>query len=192
LIDAGASVVVGHHPHVPQGLLRHGRGLIACSLGDFLFDLPRSSDDMNDRQRSFNRLHPILEVRLDDRGVADHRVFWLTRDSEGRHVDAAGENSSGLDPAREFERMCQLLQDERMFHREAHAVYRAELYQVFYTVYAAFYLALRRKQPDMLRWLPWWLSLFHREPRRRLVEQGLVGAGCWAIERLFGRKPEAP
>jgi poly-gamma-glutamate capsule biosynthesis protein CapA/YwtB (metallophosphatase superfamily) len=36
-IDAGADLVVGHHPHVLQGLERRGRGLIAYSLGNFLF-----------------------------------------------------------------------------------------------------------------------------------------------------------
>jgi poly-gamma-glutamate capsule biosynthesis protein CapA/YwtB (metallophosphatase superfamily) len=37
LSDAGADCVVGHHPHVPQGLeLRNGR-LIAYSLGNFVF-----------------------------------------------------------------------------------------------------------------------------------------------------------
>jgi hypothetical protein len=36
-IDAGADLVIGHHPHVLQGLERRGRGLIAYSLGNFLF-----------------------------------------------------------------------------------------------------------------------------------------------------------
>lgn len=37
LIDAGADVVVGHHPHVVQGIERYGNGLICYSLGNFLF-----------------------------------------------------------------------------------------------------------------------------------------------------------
>ncbi len=40
LSDAGADCVVGHHPHVPQGLeVRRGR-LIAYSLGNFVFWQP--------------------------------------------------------------------------------------------------------------------------------------------------------
>jgi poly-gamma-glutamate synthesis protein (capsule biosynthesis protein) len=35
--DAGADLVVGHHPHVLQGLELRGRTLIAYSLGNFLF-----------------------------------------------------------------------------------------------------------------------------------------------------------
>ena len=36
LIDAGASLVIGHHPHVLQGLERYRDGWIAYSLGNFL------------------------------------------------------------------------------------------------------------------------------------------------------------
>jgi poly-gamma-glutamate synthesis protein (capsule biosynthesis protein) len=40
-IDAGADLVVGHHPHVAQTVERYGRGLIVYSLGNTLFDIPR-------------------------------------------------------------------------------------------------------------------------------------------------------
>jgi len=37
-IDAGARVVVGHHPHVTQSWERHGEGAIFYSLGNLVFD----------------------------------------------------------------------------------------------------------------------------------------------------------
>ena len=37
-VDAGADVVLGHHPHVLQGLELYRNKLIAYSLGDFVFD----------------------------------------------------------------------------------------------------------------------------------------------------------
>ena len=37
LVDAGASLVVGHHPHIPQGMEVYRGGLICYSLGNFLF-----------------------------------------------------------------------------------------------------------------------------------------------------------
>lgn len=37
LIDAGATAVLGHGPHTPQGIERHGRGVIAYSLGNLAF-----------------------------------------------------------------------------------------------------------------------------------------------------------
>lgn len=37
MIDAGADVVIGHHPHVLQGIERYKRGIIFYSLGNFAF-----------------------------------------------------------------------------------------------------------------------------------------------------------
>jgi len=37
LTAAGAAVVAGHHPHVLQGFRWHGQGLVAFSLGNFIF-----------------------------------------------------------------------------------------------------------------------------------------------------------
>jgi len=36
-IDAGADVVLGHHPHVLQGIERYKKGIIFYSLGNFVF-----------------------------------------------------------------------------------------------------------------------------------------------------------
>jgi poly-gamma-glutamate synthesis protein (capsule biosynthesis protein) len=38
IIDAGADLVLGHHPHVVRRVERYRRGLIAYSLGNFIFD----------------------------------------------------------------------------------------------------------------------------------------------------------
>jgi poly-gamma-glutamate synthesis protein (capsule biosynthesis protein) len=38
LVDAGADLVVGHHPHVVQNIERHRGGLIFHSLGNLVFD----------------------------------------------------------------------------------------------------------------------------------------------------------
>jgi poly-gamma-glutamate synthesis protein (capsule biosynthesis protein) len=37
LIDAGATIVAGSHPHVPQAVERYGHGVILYSLGNFMF-----------------------------------------------------------------------------------------------------------------------------------------------------------
>lgn len=39
LVDSGASVVLGHHPHVFQPVVRRRHGVIAYSLGDFYFGM---------------------------------------------------------------------------------------------------------------------------------------------------------
>lgn len=37
LIDAGFVAVVGHHPHIPQGVQKYKNGIIIYSLGNFIF-----------------------------------------------------------------------------------------------------------------------------------------------------------
>jgi len=39
IIDSGASLILGHHPHILQGIEQYHNGLIAYSLGNFIFDL---------------------------------------------------------------------------------------------------------------------------------------------------------
>ncbi len=38
-IDSGAHIILGHHPHILQGVERYRGRVIAYSLGDFVFDL---------------------------------------------------------------------------------------------------------------------------------------------------------
>lgn len=38
IIEAGASLVLGHHPHIIQGIEQYKEGLIVYSLGNFVFD----------------------------------------------------------------------------------------------------------------------------------------------------------
>lgn len=44
LIDAGAQLIIGHHPHVIQPVEEYGGGYIAYSLGNFVFDQNFSED----------------------------------------------------------------------------------------------------------------------------------------------------
>ncbi len=43
-IDAGADLVIGHHPHVSQEIEQYKHGYIAYSLGNFIFDQNFSKD----------------------------------------------------------------------------------------------------------------------------------------------------
>lgn len=64
-VDAGAALVIGHHPHVLQGY-HHGNGtFVAYSLGNFVFD--RFEGDANDTA--------ILDVTLSADGVTSFR--WI-------------------------------------------------------------------------------------------------------------------
>lgn len=39
LIDNGVNLILGHHPHVLQGIEKYNHGIIAYSLGNFVFDM---------------------------------------------------------------------------------------------------------------------------------------------------------
>lgn len=39
LVDAGADIIIGHHPHVLRGIEQYGRGYIVYSLGNFVCDM---------------------------------------------------------------------------------------------------------------------------------------------------------
>lgn len=64
VLAAGASVFLGHHPHVPQGCERSGTGLAAYSLGDFVAPAPQEM-----RRRTF-----FLRVRLAGSEVLAHEA----------------------------------------------------------------------------------------------------------------------
>jgi poly-gamma-glutamate synthesis protein (capsule biosynthesis protein) len=57
-VDAGADLVLGHHPHVLQGLQRYKNRLIAYSLGNFVFGTYSSNTGVS----------AILKVYFNDRG----------------------------------------------------------------------------------------------------------------------------
>lgn len=72
-IDAGARIVVGHHPHVAQDVAIYNGGLIIYSLGNFVFDQYFSKETMQglgvivaldgDRIASYNEYTIPLDAR---------------------------------------------------------------------------------------------------------------------------------
>lgn len=46
-IDLGVDLVIGHHPHVPQGIEEYKNGLIFYSLGNFAFDMGNGPQNEN-------------------------------------------------------------------------------------------------------------------------------------------------
>jgi len=64
LVDAGANLILGHHSHVPQPIEEYHGGVIAYSLGNFLFDSPfkKCTQSM------------IFKCRLTRSGVSDFEV----------------------------------------------------------------------------------------------------------------------
>lgn len=83
LIDRGADLVVGHHPHVLQGIERHGRAAIAYSLGNFLFE----------NTNEIPRLTGVLRARFDARRCLEQLTFhpaYIKRTPSKHPVPATG------------------------------------------------------------------------------------------------------
>ena len=83
-VDAGADLVVGHHPHVTQTVERYGDGLIVYSLGDALFDIPRRAAMRGDLLRVFVTTEGLERAELWPFWIEDAIRPRLLQDGEGR------------------------------------------------------------------------------------------------------------
>ena len=102
LSDAGADCVVGHHPHVPQGLeMRRGR-LIAYSLGNFAFFQP---PELQYRRTGFClsldvRAGCLASYRIHPYRIAENGLRPLDRGEERSFREALRRVSGPLKTAR--------------------------------------------------------------------------------------------
>jgi len=103
MIDAGAKLVIGHHPHVPQGFEHYNGGFIAYSLGNFIFDMSAGS-------QKFSRLGLIIDAEFEKNKLNKVNVI---------PVDTAGGNPRLLQEEEEQEaeaylrNLCRVLEDEK-------------------------------------------------------------------------------
>lgn len=90
-IDAGADLVLGHHPHVLQGIDQYRGGLIIYSLGNFVFDF----DATDYAQPGLpSALSLILQVRLSRAGVLSYDFLpVIIGQEDGRPRLVAGEEA---------------------------------------------------------------------------------------------------
>src|SRR4029077_7548392 len=119
LVDAGVDVILGHHPHILQGVERYKGAVIAYSLGNFVYDQwqTRLRESMilwltiRGPREIDCELHPVLinsshqPVPLEGARAADAR----------RRVDALRERIGAISPS-EYER--ELKSNYHRFRRE--------------------------------------------------------------------------
>jgi poly-gamma-glutamate capsule biosynthesis protein CapA/YwtB (metallophosphatase superfamily) len=103
MIDAGAKLVIGHHPHVPQGFEHYNGGFIAYSLGNFIFDMAAGS-------RKFSRLGLVIEAEFDRNSL--NRIDIIPVDTQGGNPRLV--NGKEFEEANAYLRdLCIVLDDER-------------------------------------------------------------------------------
>ena len=88
VIDAGADLIIGHHPHVLRGVERHGRGWIVYSLGNFVCDMLWEEE---------LRETAICECRLTAAGVEDVRLIPVRINDDSQPVPLQGDAAARLE-----------------------------------------------------------------------------------------------
>jgi poly-gamma-glutamate synthesis protein (capsule biosynthesis protein) len=86
-IDAGADAVIGHHPHVLQGIERYKNGIILYSLGNFTFGtMSRSSDRSVIARITLN--DGVTGVELVPINIFNKEVHYQPRVLKGKRGEA--------------------------------------------------------------------------------------------------------
>ncbi|WP_305043247.1 CapA family protein [Geoalkalibacter sp.] len=102
LIDAGATLVLGHHPHVPQGMELYHNCPIAYSLGNFLAnDVYWDNGDVLTWNR-FERTGCILLAELDQAGVRSVQQIPVYDDGRVLSIDTSGRGERYLTRANRY------------------------------------------------------------------------------------------
>ena len=88
-IDSGASMVIGHHPHVIQGMEKYNGGVIAYSLGNFFSsDVYWDNGDFLTWNR-FERTGTILLGEIDKNSIIGITRIPVFDDGEKIEIDSS-------------------------------------------------------------------------------------------------------
>jgi poly-gamma-glutamate capsule biosynthesis protein CapA/YwtB (metallophosphatase superfamily) len=79
-IDSGASAVIGHHPHVSQGIEVYGKGIIAYSLGSFIYI---SEEEVGYSAKNTSRdISICLHVEFSKEKILGYQAFYYRYNHE--------------------------------------------------------------------------------------------------------------
>ncbi len=93
---AGATVVLGHHPHVPQGVERIGHSLIAYSLGNFYFAAHTSPYMKDNGPHTAHSFLLLVEVGRDGVKGFQRVPFAIGEAPEQRPAPLEGEQADEM------------------------------------------------------------------------------------------------
>jgi poly-gamma-glutamate capsule biosynthesis protein CapA/YwtB (metallophosphatase superfamily) len=84
IIDAGANIIIGHHSHCLQAVEIYKKGIIAYSLGNFVFgDFLLPNGNMNIWTKR-NRATALLRVTIAKEGVMDYEIIPVFVNGNGQ------------------------------------------------------------------------------------------------------------
>lgn len=136
LIDAGADLVIQHHPHVLQGVETYRQGLIAYSLGNFVFAV-RGSRYLSEHEGTTDAAILRVTIEPTPNGGRTIRHEWVpfVIDDCGRPCEAPIADRTRI--LGEVEELSATLYDEAALRRRWRATARQQLtYNLRHTYYA--------------------------------------------------------
>lgn len=170
MIDAGATLVLGHHSHIFQGIERYRRGLIAYSLGNFLASDIRWAGPARSYAydlREIDREGIVLRCDLTRWGVRSFDCLPIRVQEDGRVFLCEGKRAEEI-RAKLAERSAPLALDD---------------YEGFWRKFR-----MERSVYDPLR--KWWSNGGVADKVRRLRLADVRKAGAMAREALGRTRPE--
>jgi len=108
LINEGADIILGHHPHVLQGIENYEGGLIAYSLGNFIFDMW-----MSETRKSI-----VLEILISEKGIDDFRIIPLMISERYQPYILNGKEKCYFHS--HFDNLCRYLRDSNCSDKDYH------------------------------------------------------------------------
>jgi poly-gamma-glutamate synthesis protein (capsule biosynthesis protein) len=74
IIECGADIIIGHHPHVIQGMEYYSKGIIIYSLGEFLFD--SKMGNVHIEWAEDKRKESLIScLSLSQNGISDIKIY---------------------------------------------------------------------------------------------------------------------
>jgi poly-gamma-glutamate synthesis protein (capsule biosynthesis protein) len=107
-IDAGATVVHGHHAHVPQGYEEYNHGLIFYSLGNFIVD-PKRWQSIPGALWSV-----ISDIKFSQKGIEQYHVRTVTIKSTEKVEITESTQDESLFHKQYLEKACSCLSSEKL------------------------------------------------------------------------------
>lgn len=116
MIDAGASCVIGHHPHVSQGCENYKNGIIAYSLGSFIY-LPEfekgNFDHLIDRDVSI-----CLNVKFSKESVEGYIPYKYELDKSTLTTVCKGDFRG----EEKFTKICRSIGDSKIYYKKLRSI----------------------------------------------------------------------
>lgn len=150
LCDVGVDVIIGHHPHVPQGYEKYNNSMIFYSLGNFYFDtasFKKKSDDS----------YSVI-LKFEKKGLKDFEVIY--------HKKIAGQtcmvdkNSVNFD----LNFLNRLLNNE---YKKRNNEINIELFHKYYYDYYNYALGKLSKNATIIQVIKWWVvKLFFKNKNK--------------------------